>query len=207
MDSHRRIREGGRGDPGIDRADAKHRGRCTVRLYAKALAEQLTALVSLHDYYDRQLFVDDEFERGRREAPHVAKIEVELAKLRAPMRTAVFAAWRELVADHPDGPRAVIGHAWEACMAVSDRIMENAADEAISKAVSECRRSIPKISNVGASTGFDRDVRAAAVGLGDWVAQGHPAWNFNASDALGKLTQKYFDLWPTLPVAPAEKPQ
>jgi len=176
-----------------------------VQPYAAKLAGWMPRLVALAAYYDTKRFVDDEFDRGRKEADDVRRTAAELAKLRAPMRGAVFGAWRDLVVEYPDTPRAIAAHAWISCMSVADRVMETAKPEAIAKAISECRRSIPRLAGSASTAGFDADVRTAASELGDWVARGHSPWVTNVSGALGKLTLRYVDLWPKLPATPAEK--
>ncbi|HWU91023.1 MAG TPA: hypothetical protein VN253_27345 [Kofleriaceae bacterium] len=177
-----------------------------VHPYADTLARWMPRLLALVAYYEDQKFVDDEFDRGRKEAPDVRRTAAELAKLRAPMRGAVLAAWRDLVADYRDSPRAVVAHAWIACMSIADRVMEQAKPEAITKVVSECRRSIPRITELPSIAGFDTVVRGAAIELGDWVAQHDRSWQTSICNAIGQLTQRYIELWPKLPTTPAEKP-
>lgn len=177
-----------------------------VQAYATKLSGWLPGLTALAAYYDHQKFVDDEFDRGRKESEDVRRTATELAKLRAPMRGAVAGAWRELATEYRDAPRGAVAYAWMACMSVADRVMEQAKPEPITRAVSECRRSIPKITELVPSSGFDADVRNAAVELGDWVAQGYPTWRTSVGDTLGKLTRRYLDLWPKLPDKPAEHP-
>jgi hypothetical protein len=136
----------------------------------------------------------------------VRRTAAELGKLRGPMRAAVHGAWRELVAGYRESPRALATHAWMACMSVADRVIEQAKPDAISKALSECRRSIPRLAETASTSGFDATVRGAAGELGDWVAQGYPTWRTNVSNQLGQLTLKYVELWPKLPTTPAERP-
>jgi hypothetical protein len=177
-----------------------------VHAYAGQLARWMPRLRDLAAYHEDQKFVDDEFDRGRKEAPDMLRTAAELARLRAPMRSAVLRAWRDLVADFRDSPRAVVAHAWMACMSIADRVLEKAKPEAIGKAVSECRRSIPRITALPSTADFDTTVRSAAIELGDWIARGDLSWRTDVSDALGKLTQRYVELWPKLPTTPAEKP-
>ncbi|HSK01582.1 MAG TPA: hypothetical protein VK932_10095 [Kofleriaceae bacterium] len=193
------IRAPRAGTPRIE-ADA------AVQAYADQAAAWLPRLTALAAYHDGQRFVDDEFDRGRKEAPDVRRAAAELGELRAPMRTAVFGAWRDLVAGHRDTPRAAVAHAWMACMSIADGVMAKARPEAITRSVSECRRSIPRLAEIASASGFDADVRRAATDLGDWVAQGYPSWRTSVSDTLGRLTQLYLDLWPKLPASPAERP-
>ncbi len=59
---------------------------------------------------------DDEFDRGRKEAEDVRRTAAAVAKLRAPMREAVFGAWRDLVAGY--ATRCAPSwrtHGWHAC--------------------------------------------------------------------------------------------
>jgi hypothetical protein len=174
--------------------------------YAHALADWLPELAELHAYYDDNRYVDDEFARARREQPELAKHAAAIARLRVPMRAAVEDAWRKLVAAHPASPRGVVDRAWQACMTVADRAMAGASDDALASAVSGCRASIQPIVDLGTSSDFADDVRAAAIELGDWVAQHHPTWNAQPSRALATLTEEYDQLWPTLPADPPEKP-
>jgi hypothetical protein len=177
-----------------------------VQAYGKRTAEWVPRLIALAEYYDGQRFVEDEFERGRQEAEAVRRTAAELGKLRAAMRPAVFGAWRELVAGYRHTPRGAAAAAWMACMAVADRVMERAAPAAVSRSVSECRRSITPVTEMAPSSGFDNEVRAAAVELGDWVAQGHPAGDTSVGDTLGKLTLQYLTLLPRLWAIPPERP-
>ena len=177
-----------------------------VQAYAAKLAGWMPRLIALTAYYTDQKFVDDEFDRGRKEAEDVRRTAAELAKLRAPMRASVFGAYRDLVAGYRESPRAAVASAWMACMSIADRVMEQARPEAIAKAVSECRRSIPRLTTAASTSGFDTDVRSAAVVLGDWVAIGSPSWRSSITDELGRLTLRYIELWPKLPTTPAEKP-
>jgi hypothetical protein len=177
-----------------------------VHAYAEKLAGWLPRLLALAEYYNGQRYVDDEFDRGRKEAPDVRRTAAELARLRAPMRAAVLAAWRDLVADYRDSPRAVVAHAWIACMSVADRVMEQAKPDAIAKAISECRRSLPRLTQLPSTDGFDTAVRGAAIVLGDWLARGDLSWRTDVCNALGELTQRHVELWPKLPTTPAEKP-
>jgi hypothetical protein len=177
-----------------------------VRPYAEKLASWLPRLIALIAYYEGRKFVDDEFDRGRREAGDVRRTATELGKLRGPMRAAVHDAWRELVSGYRDSPRALATHAWIACMSVADRVMERAKPSAINKALSECRRSIPGLAEAASTSGFDATVRGAASELGDWIAQGYPTWRTNVSHQLGRLTLSYVELWPKLPTTPAERP-
>jgi hypothetical protein len=177
-----------------------------VGAYAKQLAGWMPRLIALAAYYDDHRFVDDEFDRGRKESVDVRRTAAEVGRRRAPMRAAVFGAWRDLVAEYRATPRGGVAFAWMACMSVADRVMEKASPEAITRAVSECRRSIPKLTELAASSGFDRDVRSAAIELGDWVAQGYPTWRTSVGDRLGWLTLRYLELWPKLPAIPAERP-
>lgn len=187
------------GTPSIE-ADA------AVQAYAERVAGWLPRLRALAAYHDDRRFVDDEFDRGRKEAEDVRRTAAEVGKLRAPMRGAVVGALRDLVAGYRDTPRAAVTHAWMACMSIADRVMEKAKAAAVAAAVSECRRSIPRLAEMASASGFDADVRKAASELGDWVAQGYPWWRTNVSDVLGALTQRYLELWPALPTAPAERP-
>jgi hypothetical protein len=193
------IRAARTGTPTIE-ADA------AVQAYADRAAAWLPRLIALAAYHDDQKFVDDEFDRGREEAADVRRAAAELGKLRAPMRAAVFDAWRDLVASRRDTPHAAVAHAWMACMSIADGVMAKARPETITRSVSECRRSIPRLAEIASASGFDADVRKAATQLGDWVAQGSPSWRTSVSDTLGWLTQRYVQLWPTLPSTPAERP-
>ncbi len=187
------------GAPSIE-ADA------AVQAYAEAVAGWLPRLIALAAYHDDRKFVDDEFDRGRKEAEDVRRTAAEVGKLRARMRGAVVGALRDLVAGYRDTPRAAVTHAWMACMSIADRVMDKAKAEAVAAAVSGCRRSIPRLAEMASASGFDADVRKAATELGDWVAQGYPWWRTNVSDVLGALTQRYLELWPELPTTPAERP-
>lgn len=187
------------GTPSIE-ADA------AVQAYAELLAGWLPRLISLAAYYEGRRFVDDEFGRGRKEAEDVRRTAAALGKLRAPMRGAALGALRDLAAKYRDTPRAAVAHAWMACMSIADRVMEKAKPEAVTAAVSECRRSIPRLAEMASASGFDADVRKAATELGDWVAQGYPSWRTDVGDVLGLLTLRSLELWPALPAAPAERP-
>jgi hypothetical protein len=175
-----------------------------TRAYASALAGWLPRLIALRAYYDDRRFVDDEFAFGRNEARELARTAAALAKLRVPMRSAVFAAWRDRVAAHPDDTRAAVGRGWASCMLIADRVMEKAGRPTITKAVSDCRASIPPLVGLARAENFDHEVRATAIALGDWVVQGYPSWNTQVADALGKLTRRFVELWAKLP-APVER--
>jgi hypothetical protein len=177
-----------------------------VRDYARALADWLPALADLHAYYDDDHYVDDEFARGRREQPELAKRAAAIAKLRGPMRAAATEAWRAQIAAHPGSPRALIGHGWLACTAVADQVLRRGGDDAVAAAVSGCRQAIAPIEGLGSAAYLGDEVRNVAIALGDWVASDRPAIDDDPSLELGKLTDAVLEAWPALSATPAEQP-
>jgi hypothetical protein len=176
-----------------------------VQPYAQALATWLPKLRDLQNYYNESRFVDDEFDRGRRDSADVERARRELAALRVPMRAAVLTSWRELSADVPDSPRAIVGAAWEACVRFADHLMAGESPEALTAAVSACRRAIPTVSALPAGNGGDLaiELRVAAIAIGDQMANRY--MNHDPPAALARLTTAYLDAWPKLSTAPAER--
>jgi hypothetical protein len=175
-----------------------------VQPYAQALATWLPQLLDLQKYYNESRFVDDEFDRGRRDSADVERARRELAALRVPMRAAVLTSWRELSADVPDSPRAIVGAAWEACVRFADHLMAGDPPEALTAAVSACRRAIPTVSALPAGSSGDlaSELRAAAIAIGDQMAN---RFMKDGPPALARLTAAYLDAWPRLSTAPAER--
>ena len=176
-----------------------------VQPYAQALATWLPRLLDLQHYYEDSRFVDDEFDRARKEAADVARARRELAALRVPMRSAVLRAWRELSADVPDSPRAIVGAAWEACIRFADHLMAGDPPKALSAAVSACRRAIPAVTALPAGNGRELAdaLRGAAIAIGDRMA--NEDMKRYPPGALAQLTAAYLDAWPKLSMAPAER--
>jgi hypothetical protein len=175
-----------------------------VRAYTDALVPALPALLDLREYYKARRFIDDEFDRARREAPDLERLRNTLDKLRVPMRSAVLNAWQELSSDVPDSPRAIVTTAWRKCVAVADVLMKSAKRPEVEAAMSACRRSVPSVSALPGTSGgaFADTVRGAAIQLGDGVANSLMARDLPT--ALDKFTKAYLALWPTLPNTPAE---
>ncbi len=178
-----------------------------VHVYVQTLAASLPALLDLRAYYDGEHFIDDEFDRARRETPDIARLGDQLAKLRVPMRTAILSAWQELSSDVPDSPRAIITTAWRKCIGVTDPMMANAKQSAIVAAISACRRSIPTVSALPAKSGreFAEPLRHAAREIGDAIANEYMARDLPG--VLERFTDAYLALWATLPNTPAERAQ
>ena len=189
--------------------EANHQPRTAtddaVLAYARALASWLPKLFDLQAYYDELRFVDDEFDRGRRDSAEIAQARDELARLRVPMRSAVLTDWRELSSDVPDSPRAIVGAAWETCIKFADHLMAGDPPAALTAAVSACRRSIPTVGALPAGKGgeFATTLRGAAVAIGDRMA--NRFMTDDSSSALAQLTRSYLELWPTLSKASAER--
>jgi hypothetical protein len=175
-----------------------------VAAYVAALAIWWPKIESLNTYYTDQRFIDDEFARGRREAPEIAHAMTELAKLRVPMRAAVLAAWRELTHDAPSSPRAIVGRSWEACMAYEDRVMARANPDALDAAISRCRRAIAPVAALPDSlrAHLDEDLRRAAIEAGDDAVVHSPNPGLDTGYAFGELTSAYLAQWRDLPRVP-----
>src|SRR5262249_30210100 len=143
-----------------------------VHAYVAALTDELPPLLALRQYYAGQRFIDDEFDRARREAPDIARSRAHLAALRPAMRRAIFTAWEELSAEVADSPRAIVTAAWRKCIAIADALMAQAKPAVLEAAMSACRRSIPSVSALPAHAGgaFADRLRNAAIELGDGVA-------------------------------------
>jgi len=176
-----------------------------VHAYVQTLAASLPALLDLRAYYDRAHFIDDEFDRARRETPDIARLSDQLAKLRVPMRAAILSSWQELSSDVPASPRAIVTTAWRKCLSVADPMMANAKKPAIEAAISACRRSIPTVSALPAKSGreFAEPLRHAAGEIGDAIANEYVARDLPG--VLERFTDDYLALWPTLPNTPPER--
>jgi len=177
-----------------------------VRAYLDVQARWLGKLLDLQAYYRDSRFVDDEFDRARRELADIATARRELAAVRGAMWRGVLEAWRELSSDVPDSPRAIVGRAWEACFRVQDELMtEPASADHVLTALSACRRSIPTVTALPTAMRgpFDDHLRDNAIALGDNLSThmgGH-----GVTRGLALLTSEYLALWPTLPTMPAER--
>lgn len=188
-------------DSGTEDVDA------AVAAYAKVAAEVMPPLVALNAYYTTRRFVDDEFDRGRREARLVPAWRGRLAKARTAMWRAVLERWREASFDAADSPRAIVTRAWEACVKVGEAIVQRTDRKRRDAAVSGCRRSIGTVGALPETIrgDFDAVLRAAALALGDQVGR-DSAWSFYKIPAeIRLLTTKYLEMWPALPVMPAER--
>ena len=182
-----------------------------VSAYTTQLLATWPMLRELADYYRTQTFVDDEFAKGRREAPLVAEAIRALAPLRRPMTESIFAGWRAAAGDKPDSPRALVGASFEACMRAAWLIFESsgkrsdAAAQAMDTAMSACRRGVGAVSALPPDyASFAKPLRTAAVAFGDsmnadWARQ-------YAVDDVERLVTAYIEHWPKLPAEPAEKP-
>jgi len=180
-----------------------------VRAYLDVHARWLPRILDLNAYYRASLFVDDEFDRARREAPDIATARRELAAVRPTMRTSILTAWRELSGDVPDSPRAIVGRAWESCLGFEDVVMTDPYDEKrVAHAISACRRSIPTVTALGKPLhhGFDDTLRSTAILIGNNMGRSSNFWSSNVTNGLAELTRSYVALWPTLPTSPAERP-
>ena len=172
-----------------------------VAAYVTALTAWWPKIESLNTYYADERFVDDEFARGRREAPTIDRARVALERLRVPMRAAVLAAWRELANDAPGSPRAIIGRSWQACVAYADRVMARSSADAVDAAISRCRSAVAPVAALPASLRdhLDDKLRRVAVEAGD-DAITRPS--LDAAYALGDLTSAYVAQWHALAPAP-----
>ncbi len=174
-----------------------------VAAYTAVLATWWPKIESLHDYFADQRFVDDEFVRGRHEAPQIARASSELSHLRTRMRAAVFAAWRERSNDTPSSPRAIVARSWEACMTYADRVMSHAGQAALDAAVSGCRHATATIAALPPSIRGDLDARfrLAASSIGNAAAAQHLS-RIESAYALGELTGAYLARRRDLPTTP-----
>jgi len=177
-----------------------------VLAYLAVHARWLPRVLDLNEYYRSSHFVDDEFDRARREAGDVATARTELAAVRGVMWQRVLEAWRELSGDVPDSPRAIVGRAWESCFRVQDLVMAEPYDERrVATAVSACRRAIPTVTALPRSLRGELDdhLRGVAIKLGDSMV-GVNHWD-GVTGGLAALTTEYLALWPSLPTTPAER--
>jgi uncharacterized protein DUF3829 len=180
-----------------------------VRAYLDVHARWLPRLLDLYAYYGASRFVDDEFDRGRREAGDVATARAELAAVRGAMRQSVLIEWRELSGDIPESPRAIVGRAWGACLGFEDLVMTVPYDaKAVAAAISACRRSIPTVTALTKQIrgDFDDRLRAVAILIGNHMDGGSGLWGYEVTNGLASLTTAYLALWPTLPTEPPERP-
>lgn len=182
-----------------------------VASYTKHVLQVWPGLRELADYYADKRFVDDEFVRGRRDAPLVAQAIAKIAPHRKSMMDAVFAGWRKAAGDKPMSPRALVGESFEACLRAAALIFEqpNAkameANPAVDAAMSTCRKGVGTVSTLpGGFQGFAIYLRAAAVAFGDSMTAD---WARKyAVDDVEKLVAEYVAHWPKLPAEPAERP-
>jgi Protein of unknown function (DUF3829) len=180
-----------------------------VRAYLDVHARWLPRLLDLYAYYEASHFVDDEFDRARREAGDVATARAELAAVRGEMRQRVLTEWRELSGDIPESPRAIVGRAWEACLGFEDLVMTVPYDaKPVAAAISACRRSIPTVTALPKRIrgDFDDRLRAVAILIGDHMEGGSGLWGYEVTNRLASLTDAYLALWPALPTEPPERP-
>jgi hypothetical protein len=194
-----------------------------VGMYTKAALEVWPELRGLAEYYKSRQFVDDEFARGRREAPLVADAIAKIGPLRKPMVESVFAGWRLAAGDKKDSARAIAAASFEACTraaylvfdahataraktrAKQANVPDPAMEAAIDEGMSACRKGVGAVSAL--PTGFQSfasSLREAAVAFGDasnagWAVQ-------YADDDLEELVSIYITEWPKLPSEPAEQP-
>lgn len=180
-----------------------------VRAYLAVHDRWLPRLLDLYAYYEASHFVDDEFDRARREAGDVATARTELAAVRGEMRQRVLTEWRELSGDVPESPRAIVGRAWEACLGFEELVMAAPSSaKAVAAAISACRRSIPTVTALPPRIrgNFDDRLRAVAILIGNHMDGGSGLWGYEVTNGLASLTDAYLALWPTLPTAPPERP-
>jgi hypothetical protein len=180
-----------------------------VRAYLDIHARWLPHLLDLYAYYRAEHFVDDEFDRARREVGDVATARDELASVRGEMRQRVLTEWRELSGDVPESPRAIVGRAWEACLGFEELVMTTPYNpQAVAVAISACRRSIPTVTALAQRIrgDFDDRLRAVAILIGDHMDGSSGLWGYQVTNGLASLTDAYLALWPTLPTAPPERP-
>jgi hypothetical protein len=175
-----------------------------VTAYAEVATRVVPPVIALFDYY-RASFVDDEFDRGRREAASVGDAGKAIAAVRGELWSRVIVEWRETAGDVPDSPRAVVGRAYEACMRVGQVLATDGSADALNSAVSACRRGISPVAALPAEVqaGFEHALRGAAIALGDMAARGSTL--YDAPQSLAHLTGKYLALWPSLSQTTPEK--
>ncbi len=178
-----------------------------VRAYLDVVDKHLDALTDLVAYYTQQRFIDDEFDRGRRDAPLVARAAGDIAKVRGALWSSVLAAWLDAAGEVPDSPRAIITRAWEACMHVAESIVTVGLGDKTNRALGACRRSIPSVTALPPAIRHELDatLRKTAGELGNFLADG-AEWRISyAGVSLWILTDDYLALWPVLPTTPAER--
>jgi hypothetical protein len=177
-----------------------------VRAYLEVQDRWLGKVLDLYAYYRDSRFVDDEFDRARREVAGIAAARSELTAVRAALWRRVLEAWRELSGDVPDSPRAIVGRAWEACFRVQEVLMtEPYKADHVLVAVSACRRSIPTVTALPPALrgNFDDLLRSNAIALGDNLSA--RLGGQRVTSGLATLTIEYLALWPTLSTVPAER--
>lgn len=176
-----------------------------VGTYVHVALDAMAPVFDLAKYYDDDRFVDDEFERGRRDSGLVAAAGAALAKVRKDLWSRVIVEWREVAGDDPDSPRGITGAAFETCLQVGAVMVTTGLGDAANAAVSACRKAIAPVAALpdGVRNNFDQSLRSCARELGDLAATGYN--RYQAPRYIDKLTEDYLALWPLLPQAPAEQ--
>ncbi len=179
----------------------------TVMAYAQTFATHMPAVLELAAYYEDRHFIDDEFDRGRREQVLVTRATAELAKLRPRLWSTVLEAWREAAPAAADSPRALVTRAWEACMKVGEVMITDGTASQLDRAVSACRRGIPSVVALPADTRgtYDATLRHTAAKLGNRAAGSRSSDVYEIPAELREITDAYLALWPDLPTTPAER--